>query len=133
MQNVTSPAVIRGRMDVRWPSVPKRKRSGPLWRSAIQCALTGAPLREQLFEHDVALERRPFVTAVLLGPGHPDPAARAELAAELRIEAHPAAGPLLGGAFQPGTSAATNSRTSAREGFDRIRIGAERRRSWVPS
>jgi hypothetical protein len=48
---------------------------------------------EQLFEQHVALQERPLLTAVALGPREPDPAAGAELAAELGIEAAPRSRP----------------------------------------
>src|SRR6185503_21137009 len=53
--------------------------------------------REQLLQQHVALEERALLAAVLLRPREADPAARAELAAELRIEAAPRARPAHGG------------------------------------
>src|SRR5437667_6619121 len=44
---------------------------------------------ERLFEDDVAFQRRPLVTAVLLGPGQADVAGRAELTGEVAVEAAP--------------------------------------------
>ena len=43
MQKKHSPAAMRGSTVRRCSSVPKRSSVGPLWRSAIQCAATGAP------------------------------------------------------------------------------------------
>ena len=42
----------------------------------------GRARRQQLLDHDVALQRRALVPAVAPGPGHPDPAARAQRTAE---------------------------------------------------
>ena len=42
MQKNASPAAIRGRIFF-CSSVPTRRISGPDWRSAIQCNVTGAP------------------------------------------------------------------------------------------
>jgi hypothetical protein len=49
----------------------------------------GRPRGQRFFEHDVALQRRPLVTAVLLGPGEADVAGRPELAREVAVEAAP--------------------------------------------
>ena len=47
------------------------------------------PRGQHLLEHHVALEEAPLVTTVARGPRHPDPPARAHLAAERRVEAAP--------------------------------------------
>jgi hypothetical protein len=47
------------------------------------------PAGEELLDNDVALEHRSLGAAVLARPAHADPAARADLAAELRIEGVP--------------------------------------------
>src|SRR2546427_4602878 len=52
---------------------------------------------EHLLHHHVALEEGALVAAVLLGPRHADPAARADAARELAVEATPRLGPLHGG------------------------------------
>ncbi|MNC76544.1 hypothetical protein D3C75_1282870 [compost metagenome] len=44
---------------------------------------------EQLLKHHITLEGTAFVTAVALGPGHAQPAAFAQLAAEFRVGAIP--------------------------------------------
>src|SRR5947208_1083449 len=49
----------------------------------------GRPRSHHLLQHHVPLERRALVAAVALGPRHADPAARADLAAELAIEPAP--------------------------------------------
>ena len=41
--NAHSARAIAGRNRSRCSSVPKRSSAGPVWRSATQCALTGAP------------------------------------------------------------------------------------------
>ena len=43
MQKKDWPATMRGMWKRRCASLPKRRISGPLCRSAIQCAATGAP------------------------------------------------------------------------------------------
>ncbi|MNZ67703.1 hypothetical protein D3C78_859580 [compost metagenome] len=52
---------------------------------------------EQFFQHHVALQRAALMAAIALRPGHAEPAARAQLAAELFANAVPALGPLGGG------------------------------------
>src|SRR5206468_12683618 len=49
----------------------------------------GRPRGQAFLEHDIALEGRPLVAAVLLRPHHADPAAGAELARELAVAAAP--------------------------------------------
>ena len=43
MAKASSPDTMRGRNSRRCSSVPRRRISGPLWRSPIQWAATGAP------------------------------------------------------------------------------------------
>ena len=43
MAKLYSPEAMRGRNRRRCSSVPKRSSNGAVWRSAIQCAATGAP------------------------------------------------------------------------------------------
>ena len=52
---------------------------------------------EGLLEHDVALQERALVAAVLLGPRHADPALGGELLRKLRMVPTPSARPLFGG------------------------------------
>ena len=83
----------------RCSSVPKRRSSGPAL--AVRHPVRGdrRARREHLLEHDVALERRALVAAVLLRPRHADPAARAHLQAELAVVAAPGPRALVGRAL----------------------------------
>ena len=52
----------------------------------------GSPCGEQLFDDDIAVYGGAFMATIILGPGHADPCAGAELAAEVRVESKPALG-----------------------------------------
>ena len=58
MQKKHSPAAMRGRISCCCSPVPKRSKSGPLWRSAIQWAATGAPAYEAYLRGRHELGRR---------------------------------------------------------------------------
>src|SRR5207237_3678578 len=63
------------------PALPVRCRIGAGRR----------PVRQHLLDHDIAFEMRALMAAVLLRPGHADPAASADLAGERLLRAAPAA------------------------------------------
>ncbi|MNT55284.1 hypothetical protein D3C72_1925100 [compost metagenome] len=52
---------------------------------------------QQFFQDDVAFKGAAFVAAIPLGPGHSQPAARAQLATEVGVGTVPVLGALLGG------------------------------------
>ncbi len=58
-------------------------------------ATNGRTGGKHFFQHNIAFERGALMAAIPLRPGHADPALRAHLAAELRIEAAPGAAALL--------------------------------------
>ena len=77
-----------------------QKRLALLFRAEAQqqrpALPVGDPMRtdrragdQQFLDHDIAFGIRALVAAIRLGPGHPDPAARAQLPAELAAAARP--------------------------------------------
>ena len=72
------PQDARPRLPLRNPVVPHRRAR-----------------RQHLLQHHIALQRRALMPAILLRPGHPQPAARTHRLAERRVGADPGLRPLL--------------------------------------
>ena len=116
-----SPAVMRGSHCARWASVPCRRIAGPIWRSANQCAATGAPAASSssaTATRSCALAPAPPNSTGSVIPTQPRAASRRENAGS-----NPVIQASLAGSNPPAaSSSARNARTCARSAASAGRV-----------